>query len=94
MLKLSGRLMHKKSIGGGNGKDPLPIVSILDENDRFTRVLDLADFDNRFYEIQKYQFVDVPISIRLTEGKNGKTYLNWAVAGDPVVIPDQEGAAA
>lgn len=85
MITLEGILLHKKTIGGKNGKQPLNIVSILDENERFSRVLDLADFDSRFHEVIQGQKVEVPISIRLAETETN-AYLNWAVAGQPSVV--------
>lgn len=85
MIFLRGRLLHKKNVGGKNGKQPLPIVSILDENDRFSRVLDLADFDYRFEKIDQGIDIEVPIAVRLNDS-NGKAYLNYAVSGEPQIL--------
>jgi hypothetical protein len=92
MILLEGQLLHKKQIER-QGKENLPIVSILDENPRFSRVLDLADFENRFSEVMPGQLVSVPISIRINEGKD-RSYINYAVADMPTVISQKQKGAA
>ena len=45
MQILRGTLLHKKSFTSKKG-NTIPVISVLDASENFTKVIDITDFDN------------------------------------------------
>lgn len=81
MILLKGQVLkhREQKINGGT----LDIYQVLDENERFSRVIDVADFDGHLRG-QESKEVSVPVSVRLNRTEKGGAFMNFATAGAPL----------
>jgi len=85
MQKLIGPLLHKKSFTSKKGV-VIPVISILDEHQKFSEVIDLTDFDNSAAQIDVGQMIEVPFRSRPNTSKKGELFINYVVDGEPQLL--------
>jgi len=84
MQFVQGILLHKKQVPIKTGKragQDLPVVSVLDEYDGYSRVIDVTDFDNHINGIETGRHIEIPIRSTCGVSKKGNPYINYTVAG-------------
>lgn len=82
MIYLEGQLLNIKTVENKKKGTKLTVVSILDKSERFSRVIDLADFDGHINGHREGQHVKVPINFRqVVNSDTGRAYLNFSLTG-------------
>lgn len=89
MQFLNGKILHKKEIKTKKG-NILDVVSILDEYETYSQVIDLTDFDNHMSNYQEGQDVTIPFKARPGVSDRGNTYINYVVAGPVMETPSRQ----
>jgi len=85
MQYVEGVLLHRKSFQSKKGKQ-IPVVSILDDYENHSQVIDVTDFDNRVNGIHTGVKVRLPIRSRAGVSERGNAFINYVVAGEPVTV--------
>jgi len=80
MQFVKGVLLHKKQFTTKTGKT-IPVISVLDENQTFSQVLDITDFDQHAALMKQGTVLQVPVKIKAIVSENGNPYLNYVTAG-------------
>ncbi|EMS77191.1 hypothetical protein [Desulfotignum phosphitoxidans] len=87
MQYIEGVVLHRKSFQSKKGKE-IPVVSILDEYDKFSQVVDITDFDNHVNGVSKGIKVRLPVRSRPGVSDRGNAFINYVVAGPVVEVTD------
>jgi hypothetical protein len=80
MQFLTGALLHKKQFTTKQGKQ-IPVISILDEYEKFSQVVDITDFDNFAASMDVGATIQIPIRVKAVVSEKGNPYLNYVTAG-------------
>ena len=84
MQTVIGTLLHKKIIKTKKGNN-LSVISMLDEYDNYSQVIDITDFDNLVNGTDTGVIIELPIRSRSGVSERGNTFINYVVAGKPKV---------
>lgn len=87
MHYIEGVVLHRKSFQSKKGKE-IPVVSILDEYEKFSQVVDITDFDNNVNGVSKGIKVRLPVRIRPGVSDRGNAFINYVSAGPIVEVTD------
>jgi hypothetical protein len=92
MFKFNTQILNFKQLKSKAGKE-FEIYSCLDRNKNFSRVIDVADFDQRLKGVSLGTKVEFEVSVKVfTSEKTGRAFINLVILSDPVVLVDQEVA--
>lgn len=80
MQFVKGVLLHKKQFTTKTGKT-IPVISVLDENQTFSQVLDITDFDEHAKLMKQGVVLQIPVKIKAIVSEKGNPYLNYVTAG-------------
>ena len=80
MQFVKGVLLHKKQFKAKTGK-VIPVVSVLDENETFSQVIDITDFDGHAVRMTQGAVLQIPVRIKAVVSEKGNPYLNYVTAG-------------
>lgn len=86
MQFIEGKLLHKKSVKiktGTRAGEDLPVISILDDYDSHSMVVDITDFDNHVNGMELGKTIRLPIRSRAGVSQKGNPYINYVTAGRP-----------
>jgi hypothetical protein len=85
MQYVKGKLLHRKQFKTKRNKEIL-VISILDENEKFSQVLDITDFDNYTNGTELGSKIWVPVKVKAVVSQKGNLYLNYVTAGSVMPV--------
>lgn len=80
MQFVTGTILHTKVVKSRKGRE-IPVVSILDEYQQYSQVIDVTDFDGFVNGYGKGTVVHMPIRTRPGVSQKGNAYINYVAAG-------------
>ena len=83
MQYLEGTLLHKKQVKTKKGT-MLDVVSILDDYETHSQVIDITDFDGHVNGAPQGARLTLPVRCRPGVSDRGNPYINYVTAGAPL----------
>lgn len=85
MKQIIGTLLHTKEVTSKKGRQ-FTVVSILDEYENYTEVVDITDFDGYVNGAQKGELICLPYRSRPGVSERGNAYINYVTVGKPDIL--------
>lgn len=84
MIYLLGTVLNNKQVK--TDKSTFMIYQILDQNKRYSRVVDVADFED-FLAGTEGAEIKVPVSIKVNKSDKGGVFMNFSAVGKGESVP-------